>query len=192
MAPLATVEDVRTQLQRELTAAETARTPDILAKASAAFRRISRQQFTPGESAVRLLVQGGEIHLEQKPVIAVTAVVNDHGDDVDHQLDGQLLRVTRNGCPLASHQFVKVTYSHGGTIPDEVRIAVAEIAAKVLRIPAAAAAGISMQQRSADVYSENNTYAAWAVGGATSLSPDDRALAESYRSRRTKVIVQHP
>lgn len=192
MTPLASAEDVATQLGRELTTAETARVGNILAKASAAFRRISRQDFTPGTSTVRLKVEGGDIRLTQEPATAVSAVVDDDGTAIDHHLDSQVLRVTRNGCPLASHEFVKVTYTHGGAVPDEVRVTIAEIAAKVLRIPASAAAGIATQSRGAGPYSESNTYAGWAVGGATSLSPEDRALAESYRYRGTKVIVQQP
>lgn len=192
MDPLATVEDVETQLGRDLTDAETARVADILAKASTLFRRIARQDFTAGESTVRLKVEGGAIRLAQTPADEVTAAVADDGTDVDHELKGQLLWVTRNGCPLASHEFVTVTYSHGGVVPDDVRVTIAEIAAKVLRIPASAAAGIATQSRGAGSYSESNTYAGWAVGGATSLSPEDRALAESYRYRGTKVIVQQP
>lgn len=192
MTPLATDEDVAIQLGRDLTDAETARVAGILAKASDQFRRIAGQDFTPGESTVRLKVEAGSVRLAQSPVDEVESVVDDEGTELDFTRRDQWLEVTRNGDPLVSHEFVTVNYSHGGTVPDLVRETIAEIAAKVLRIPAAAAAGAASQQRTAGPYSESTTYAGWAVGGATSLSPEDRAIAASYRYRGTKVIVQQP
>lgn len=192
MDPLATDVDVVAQLGRALTSAEQDRVDGILAKASALFRREARQDFTPGTSTVRLKVEAGWVRLEQAPATSVSAVVDDDAADVDHVLSGQWLTVAREGTPLVSHEFVTVTYDHGGTVPDLVRITVAEIAAKVLRIPAQAAAGIVTQQRSAGGFQETNTYAAWAVGTATTLSPEDRATARSFRYRGTKVIVGQP
>lgn len=192
MDPLADPDDVASVLGRDLTEAEEDRAAGILAKASALFRRIARRDFTAGETTVRLKVNGGQVYLEQIPATAVTEAIADDGTDITHELTGQRLTLTRNGCPLASHEFVTVTYTHDTLIPDDVRETIAEIAAKVLRIPPAAAAGITSQTRTAGPFSENNTYAGWAVGGATSLAPEDRALAESYRYRGTQVIVQQP
>ena len=149
MNPLATDEDVAAALGRALTEAETARVEGILVKASDLFRKIAGQDFTAGTSTVRLKVEAGRVRLAQTPATAVTEVVDDESVDIDHELRGQWLWVTRNGCPLVSHEFVTVTYSHGGEVPDLVRLTIAEIAAKVLRIPAAAASGIQSQQRSA-------------------------------------------
>ncbi|WP_043737669.1 hypothetical protein [Nocardia asiatica] len=192
MVALASDEDVADVLGRSLTESETARVAGILIKASDLFRKIAGQDFTPGESTVRLKVEGGCVRLAQSPVEDVESVVDDEGLEVDFTVRDQWLRVTRNGYPLASHEFVTVTYSHGGPVPDLVRITIAEIAAKVLDIPKEAKASIASQSRTVGPFSENNTYAAWAVGGATSLSPEDRAIAESYRYRGTKVIVQQP
>lgn len=192
MDPLAGPDDVAKVLGRDLTEAEEDRAAGVLAKASALFRRYARRDFTAGETTVRLKVNGGEVYLEQIPAAAVSEVLADDGTEIVHELFGQRLTVTRNGCPLASHEFVTVTYTYDELIPDDVRETIAEIAAKVLRIPAAAAAGLASQTRSAGPFSESNTYAGWAVGGATSLSPEDRAVAESYRYRGTQVIVQQP
>jgi hypothetical protein len=191
MDPLASVDDVAVYFG-PMTSDEEVRAEAILSKASALFRRIARRDFTAGETTVRLKVAGGEVYLEQIPATAVTDVLADDGTDIVNELAGQRLTVTRNGCPLASHEFVTVTYTYGAFIPDDVRQTIAEIAAKVLRIPAAAAAGMASQTRSAGPFSESDTYAGWAVGGATSLAPEDRALAESYRYRGTQVIVQQP
>lgn len=191
MEPLADLDDVARHFG-PLTSAQEERATGILAKASGLFRRSARRVFTAGETTVRLKVNGGEVYLEQIPATAVSEVLADDGTDIDHELTGQRLTLTRNGCPLASHEFVTVTYTHDELVPDEVRETIAEIAAKVLRIPAAAAAGLASQTRSAGPFSESNTYAGWAIGGATSLSPEDRALAESYRYRGTQAIVQQP
>ncbi|WP_306365445.1 hypothetical protein [Nocardia sp. CC227C] len=192
MVALAADTDVETQLGRSLTTAEQDKVGDVLAKASDLFRREAEQDFTPGESTVRLKVEGGRVRLPQAPATEVTAVVDDDGADIDHELSGQWLTVTRDGTPMVSHEFVTVTYSHGGAVPDLVRITIAEIAAKVLRAPAQAQAGIVTQQRSAGGFQETNTYAAWALGGGTTLSPEDRAVARSFRYRGTKVIVCQP
>lgn len=192
MDPLASSEDVAAHLGRSLTAAEDDRVGGILAKASALFRRTSRQDFTEGESTVRLKVNGGEVRLEQIPAVAVSEVADDKGIDIDHELAGQRLTVTRNGCPLASHEFVTVTYTHGATVPDLVRETIAEIAAKVLRIDPKAAAGITTTTHAAGPFSESDTYAGWALGGTTMLSPSDQELALSYRYKGTQVIVCRP
>lgn len=193
MDPLASSDDVAVHLGRALTDTEAARVGGILAKASSLFRRIARQDFTPGTTTVRLKVNGGQIRLEQTPALAVTSVVDDHGHDVAFQLAGQLLFVTgRHGHPLPSHKFVTVTYSYGGDVPDLVRETIAEIAAKVLRVDPKAAAGITTATETTGPFGETNTYAGWAVGGTTMLSPDDTATAMSYRYKGTQVIVCRP
>lgn len=191
MDPLASVEDVQTQLGRDLTTAETARVADILAKASSAFRRLSRQDFTPNTSTVRLKVNGGQIRLEQEPANSVSTVVDDRGNDVGFRLLGQLLFVwdLKHLCPLPSDEFVTVTYSHGGEVPDLVRVTIAELAAKILRIDPTAAAGVTTGTVTTGPFSETRTYAGWAVGGTTMLSPDDQAVALSYRYQGGQVIV---
>lgn len=192
MDPLATDEDVATQLGRDLTSAETDRVTGILAKASALFRYYAGQDFTEGETTVRLNVQGGRVRLAQTPANEVTEVLDGDGRDVDFILDGQWMKVTRGVEPLASHEFVRVTYTYGGEVPDLVRVTVAEVAAQVFRIAPQAAAGAVTQQRSAGSFQESNTYAAWAVGGGTKLSPEDRRVAESFKYQGTRVIVCQP
>ncbi|AHH20851.1 putative bacteriophage protein [Nocardia nova SH22a] len=192
MDPLATAQDVETQLGRDLTETEQARVEGILAKASDLFRRKARQDFTLGESTVRLKSNGGEIRLEQEPVTAVTTVVDDCGAAVDHRWAGQLLWVTRNGCPLGSHEFVTVTYSHGGEVPDLVRQTIAEVVARVLNVDSRALSGVVTATETTGPFSETLTYAGWAVGGQTMLSPADEAIALSYRYPGGQTIVLRP
>jgi hypothetical protein len=192
MDPLASSEDVATQLGRALTETEQARVSGILAKASDLFRRKARQDFTPGSSTVRLKSNGGQIRLEQEPVTAVASVVDDCGDAVDHRWSGQLLWVSRNGCPLASHEFVTVTYSHGGEVPDLVRQTIAEVVARVLNVDARALSGVVTATDTTGPFSETLTFAGWAVGGQTMLSPADEAVALSYRYPGGQTIVCQP
>jgi hypothetical protein len=193
--PLASSADVATALGVDaLTAEQNQRAPGVLAKASNVFRFIAKQDFTPGTSTVRVKVDGGQVRLQQEPVTAVASVVDDHGNAVDYTRAGQLLTLThacgsRRPRPLGSHEFVTVTYSHGGDVPDDVRQCIAEIAAKVLSIDKRARAGIASGTRTAGHFTEVNNYAAWAIGGATTLAPDDEKLALSFRYPGRHVYV---
>ena len=183
---LASASDVATALGRALTAAEAIKVEAILDKASELFRLRSGQQFTPGTSTVRLKVNGGEVRLPQRPVTAVTSVTYDDGGAVAYTRFGSVLTST-----LRSHQFVRVTYSHGAeTIPDVVRLCIADIGRKVLEIGVEARRGLTQYSKTDGPFSESGTYAAWAVGGQTMLAPDDNAIADTFRGRYGSVIVQ--
>ncbi|HEX9565108.1 MAG TPA: hypothetical protein VF981_14090, partial [Gemmatimonadaceae bacterium] len=81
---LASAEDVATALGRDLTPAEGLQVEPILDMASEQFRRRSGQGFTAGSSVVRLKSNGGKVYLPQRPVVAVTSVVDDAGADVEY------------------------------------------------------------------------------------------------------------
>jgi hypothetical protein len=181
---LASAEDVKTALGRDLTTEETTRIEAILDKASEQFRRVSGQQFTPGTSTVRLRVNDGRVRLTQRPVTAVTSVTDDDGNPVAYTRFASVLTT-----PLRTGSFVIVAYSHGGTVPDEVRLCIAEVGKRVLEIPKSARSGISQFAESDGPFSESGTFAAWAVGGQTMLSPDDVAFAKSFHGPTGSLIV---
>lgn len=183
--PLAVAADVAAALGRDLTTSEAIKVVPILVKASELFRREAQQLFTADTSTVRLQVVGGDVHLPERPVTSVTAVVDDDGNAVTYTRHGGRL-VT---C-LPSDRFVTVTYAHGGTVPDLVRTTVADIARKVLLIPEQATTGVSRATETAGPFSTTLEYATWAQGGQTMLAPDDRAIARSYRPRRRRIVVQ--
>lgn len=187
MNSLAELRDVESALGRTLTESEAARVEPIIAKASALFRAESGQLFTPGESDVRLKVNGGDVYLRQGPVADVIAVTDDDGAEVPFTLHGRWVRV-----PRASHEFVRVLYTHGGEVPDLVRLTVAEVAARALRIDPRAVAGASQGSETVGPASRSVTFAAWAQGGQTLLSPEDKAVARSFRVRVPTVWVQRP
>src|SRR5690606_23180733 len=116
---LASAADVKKALGRDLTAEELIKIEPVLDKASELFRLRSGQQFTPGTSTVRLKVNGGEVRLPQRPVVSVESVTDDHGNPVSYSLFGSVLTTH-----LRSHEFVRVSYTHGGEVPDVVRTAI--------------------------------------------------------------------
>lgn len=181
---LASTTDVQEALGRDLTSEEQARVGAILDKASELFRIRSGQQFTLGTSAVRLKSNGGVVRLPQRPVVSVESVVDDHGNPVAYELLGSTLITC-----LRSHQFARVTYTHGGPVPDVVRLCIADIARKVLEISKAARGGLSQFSNSKGPFVQSGTYASWAVGGQTMLAPDDNALADTFRTKLGSVIV---
>jgi len=187
MSDLATADDVEQQLGRDLSASEQIRVGGILAKASALFRLEAKQTFTAGESEVRLRVSGGKVYLPERPVVDVVSVVDDQGAAVDFTRFKQWLTVCRG-----SHEFVTVTYTHGGEVPDLARLTVADIARKVLSIAPEAVSGATQASTTSGPYTDSATYAAWAVGGQTMLAPEDKAIARTFRVRPPKVTVMTP
>src|SRR5690554_1298715 len=122
---LASSEDVVDALGRDLTDSEELKVGAILDKASELFRNRSGQQFTPGTSSVRLRVVADKVTLPQRPVVSVESVVEDvaGGAAVPFDLFQSALTLDypRGG------DFVRVAYTHGGDVPDLVRLTIAEI-----------------------------------------------------------------
>lgn len=182
---LASQEDVEAILGRALTEAEADRVDAILDKASELFRAESGQQFTVGRSEVRVKVNGRRAYLRQHPVSEVHSVTTDNGHDVSFDVFGQWIRVG-----LPSSKFVIVDYSHGGDVPDLVRLTVADVARQVLSINPNAAEGVTQYGETTGPFSEQYTYATWAQGGATRLAPDDLSIARKFRVKVPNVWVQ--
>ena len=173
---LASATDVAAALGRALTSEETAKVVAVLDKASELFRYRSGQQFTTGTSTVRIRNRAGVVTLMQRPVTAVTTVIDDDGEAIEFDWDGRAqFTVT------STDKYVTVTYTHGGAVPDLVRLTVAEIAKKVLLISPNALTGMSSSMETTGPFTNQESYAAWAVGGQTLLSPSDDAIALSYR-----------
>ena len=193
--PLATQADVEAIIGRPLTEAEATRVAPILVKLSGQFRKIARQDFTDGTSTVRLKVNGGTVVLPQRPVVSITSVMDDFGRAVPFTLNSGTVLVSdpeHPQIPLDSSQFVTVTYSHGGDIPDVVVQAIADTARSVLQINPDASSGVQQTSITTGPFNEQSTFATWAQGGKATLSPDDVALAKSYRVKAPAVWVTRP
>lgn len=181
---LATSVDVEQVLGRNLTEVEDVRVGPILDKASELFRIRSRQQFTAGTSLVRLRVLDGAVRLSQRPVVSVESVATVAGIQLEFDLFASEVAVG------TSEAFVNVAYTHGGDVPDVVRLCIAEVAKKVLMIDEKASSGQNQFSETAGPFTASGTFAAWAQGGQTMLAPDDLVLADSFRIKRGSLIVQ--
>lgn len=181
---LAAQVDVEAALGRNLTPDEEARAGAILDKASELFRLASGQQFDAGRSEVRVKVNGGKAFLRQTPVTDVLSVTDDAGNDVPFTVFKRWVTV-----PKISHEFVIVDYEHGGEVPDLVRLTIADVARQVLAIDPVASTGVSQFSETTGPFTDQLTYASWAQGGATRLSPEDQAVARSFRVKIPNVWV---
>ena len=211
MAALATFEDVATLPGRALTEDDRDGVEALLSQASARFRHEARQQFTPGESTVRLRIMGGSVWLREQPAVEVLAVTTDDDRPVGFQHHGQEvvigsgsttlvvgsggepqapIRIDERGGPRIDH--VTVRYTHGGTVPDVVKDAVASAVRRKVGIDSDAIAGITQQTDTAGQFSRTRQFAAWAVGGPAVLSPEDIVLARSFRPKTPRVWVMSP
>ena len=188
MKPLATSEDVQQAFGQEMTPEQKQRAEFVLAKLSAAFRARARQTFTVEQYTHRLKVNAGHVLPTRTPLVEVLSVFDDEGNTVPFETKRGYIRVSRT-----SEAFVNVTYKAGlASVPDDVRLQIADSARRVLSISAGAAAGITQTTQSAGPFSETHQIASWAVGAQALLSPDDEALAASYRPRRAKNVWVMP
>lgn len=176
---LASEADVVAALGRGLTNSEAARVGAILDKASELFRHRSGQQFTAGSSLVRLKVTANYVDLPQRPVVAVQSVTQDVAGGLALSYDLFQSRLTLDG--VRAGAMVRVAYTHGGDVPDLVRLTIADVARKVLLIDPNAVTGVSQRSETTGPFTEQSTYATWAQGGETRLSPEDNAIADSFR-----------
>ena len=182
MTDLAELTDVVKAMGRDLTEAEKRKAVPVLEKASELFRHHSKQLFTPNESEVRLLAHGGKVYLRQRPVTAVLSVTDDQGREVPFTRFQQWLTIEG---PRA----VIVKYQHGGEVPALVRTTVAEVCKKVLSVSKRAQEGITQYSTTDGPFTDSETYATWAQGGQTTLAPEDKAIAESFRVKVPRLWV---
>lgn len=203
MVALAAAVDVAHELgladENALSSEQTARVPGLLTKASATFRRVAGRQFSQGIYTHRLQVVGGRVRLLESPVVGVQSVVDDSGNAVAFTRVGDWLNVSghhaNNDASFACYQpaggnsgwFVTATYT-GGDIPDEVKVAVAQIVARALTVDPEAATGLKSHNQTLGPIAESKSFFDWAAD-AVALTVDELALAESYRDPRGARIV---
>lgn len=192
MTALADVEDVEAVLGRTLTSAESDRMELLLAAASARFRaEAGGREFTAGESTLRLRVTDGRVTLPQRPVTAVTSVHTVAADDATGPAvgtwawDGLSTLTVGDWAGLQINapelddpvSVVEVVYTHGyAEVPDDVRWAVASMAARVL---STAASGTGIESETIGGYSYRLGSAAGS--GALGMTPDEQRIARRYR-----------
>lgn len=206
MSALATADDLKARLGRDLTPVESARADALLADASALVRAYTGQDFSQSTSTDVLRGRGGTIILPQQPAVDVTAVVAVGGDGipdlplVDWFWDG--LDTIR----LGPGNFVinlpeswindwdgypgtfRVTYSHGyAEVPPDVLAVVCGMALRTLTAPSMTG-GVTSET----IGDYSYRLGAGANNTAASLTADDRGMLDRYRLRATTLQVRQP
>jgi hypothetical protein len=209
--PLATIEDLEALLGRDLTAAEAARAPALLASASERVRAFTGQSFDPVvDDVVVLRPVGTLLRLPQRPVTAVTAVVAIGGqptlpdvplsgwtwDGADLVDIGGLDRVVVNlpewWYDSGGPNTYRVTYSHGyATIPAFIVDLVAGMVLRTLTAPSMVE-GLVSDQEQIGQYSHGYRLAdPGSSGPSVRLTADDKqALIDAgYKPQATTVAI---
>lgn len=183
---LASVDDVKAALGRDLTSSEALQVDDMLKNASELFRDAAGQNFTPDRRVQRLKVNGGEVRVTNSPVVEIHSVTDDASNPITYTRFGVTLDVG-----LRSDQFVRVDYSYGADeVPELARTTVAGMVARTFNVDDRAKAGLAQFQKSDGPFSDGGTFASWAVGGQVMMSPADTLAAQSFRPRRlTNTVV---
>ena len=188
MTDLASVEDVADLLGLDSTGLNESQAAAMLAQASAKFRAEALCDFTAETSTVVLRVTGATVSLPKRPVTEVTSVnaVNSDGtsgtalvgwlfDGISTiSVDDQVWVI--NGPNLTRTETVEVTWDHGyAAVPEDVRWAVASMAARAISSPAPA--GVTGETIGAYSYRTGLGTASFAA----SMTPDEVKIAHRYR-----------
>lgn len=203
MAALATVEDLKARLGRELTEAEQARAEALLADASAMIRAYTGQEFDLVEDdEVVLRVQSGVVRLPQRPVTDVTSVVAIGGDGVpdvaivDYIFDGiDQIRIGEGSFVINLPAIwwdddgypgtFRIIYSHGYQNPPADVVAIT--CGMVLRTLTAPTMAGGVTGETIGSYSYRLDSAG--AGTAVVLSGDDRKALTRYRITEAMIKV---
>lgn len=195
---LASDEDVKERLGRDLTDAETTRLDALLRDASAVVRgrRVTGQDFTRSVTSVRRRILRGEVVLPQRPVNAVSAVAHPDGTPVTRfRWNGESTVYAFLWNPQTDFEtpwrpgfdVVDVTYDHGyDEIPDIVVAVVSNMVIRALGMP---------PDESTTVLERIEGYeyrrAEAAVAGVLGILPDELAMLRPYsagsRSRTVRL-----
>lgn len=185
MTDLFLAEDVELRLGRSFTASENLRISSLITDASASIRNYMRQEVTAATTTVLLRVRGGKIRLPQRPVTAVSAVVNDNGDPVLYQWWGDDTVWVGSNVPDSfawepwrnGYIALTVTYDHGSDpVPDDIVGVGCSIVTRALgREPADA--GITSESIAGYSYSLGSAAAAGAFG----MLQAERDILDTYK-----------
>jgi hypothetical protein len=200
LEPLASPTDVEARVGRSFTTDERAQVARLLLDASAKFRQRSTQRFTPGTSTVKLKVNGCRARLPQRPVTAVTSVVNLAGLTVPFTwLAGtDELLLADLSSSLYSFEYVPfrvapsaivVEYDHGSEeVPDAVVGVVCQLAARAFG-RSAEQAGITQENIDGYSYSTLGAAGAAAASGAFGMLASELEVADAYRRSSSPIAT---
>jgi hypothetical protein len=185
LPPLASVDDLAAVLGEDCIAANDPRALAALNGASALARMIARQTISAvADDVVELSTAGPELWLPERPVTDVAEIDVTDCFVADPVLAPGSYCWSSNGRvqgPFSYNGRVLVTYSHGyNPVPDDVRFAVADIAAR--RYGGGVSGGL-LQSESIGSYS----YSYRAPDGAYGLPSAEVAVFKRYRPSVTSL-----
>lgn len=183
---LASTDDFEARLGS--TIADEDRAQALLDDASAAVQAYTGQAIEETTyTAFRIQARNGVARLPQRPVTAVSAVVNVDGDTLDFTWDaGQVVNLGGLGFPLNSFEvepfrnrrpYVDVTYTAGyATIPGDIVAVVCQAAIRAYGVDPQQA-GLTSESIAGYSYSVGSAAASGAVG----LLPAEKEILDRYR-----------
>lgn len=203
MTALATTDDLKARLGRDLTEAEQARAAALLDDASAMIRAYTGQSFDQvTDDVVVLRVQAGTVRLPQRPVTAVSHVVAIGGGlglpdvtVIDYVFDGiDQIRIGEGTFIInlpaiwwdddAYPGTFRITYDHGyETVPADVVSITCGMTLRTLTAPTLAG-GVTSETIGSYSYRLDGPD----VGLTVSLSKDERTALARYR--RTEAMIK--
>lgn len=178
---LITEQDLSDYLGRDVSADDGAAL--AVAAANQAVQTLTEQAFTAGTATVSLDGTGSDIlYLPERPVNTVgTVTVNGEEEtDFTYTTAGALIRTSEDDPTFSTfteqpsaywpqgRQNIEVTYTHGGTVPDDVRMVAVMIAYRLVT------QGGAIQEQVGDV---SKRYAA----AAGDLTAGEQAILRKYR-----------
>lgn len=192
MTSLASVPQLQARLTTDIVDME--RALALLDDASAVVRGYTGQDFTQATTTDRVQVKRGWVKLPQRPVTAVSAVVDTNDNTILFEwLSGDRVQIQPNLDEFSNVpwqgglKWVDVTYTHGyATVPDEIVAVVCQIAGRALGTSPDAAAltseGIGSYQ-----YATGGA----AASGAAGMLAGERAVLDRYRrhARSTSITL---
>lgn len=177
--------DVVERLGRALTPTEENRVEALLRDASAKVRNVSTQTFTLVEDDVVYLKRSnsGRVRLPQRPVVSVASVTDVNDNAFSYTRVNNELRVSTswlNAFEVEPYRCfppeVKVTYTHGGEVPDAIIAVVCSIVGRALGTEPDQS---GIVQEGIDGYSYTTGSAA--AQGGLGLLASEREVCESFR-----------
>lgn len=151
-----------------------------LLRASTRVRSFTGQRISEGTSTVTL--RGPVSRLPQRPVVAVSSVVDSDGNAVEYEMNGSQITA-------CSTDVLTVAYSHGfpdGAIPDEVVEIVCTVAARIDSTDPALSQGVTQEQSG----SASQTFGMDAFRAVSGLTSEEKAILKGLFPKLGGVVVQ--
>lgn len=192
MTYLASVDDVADLLAMQSVGLDQSQAAAILAQASARFRAEAQCSFDASSSLMVLRTLGQRVELPRRPVISVDGVYRVERDGSQGSavavwsFDGISSLFLNDSVTVINALYttdvesVWVEWQHGfEVVPEDVRWAVAQMAARAISSPAPA--GVSGETIGAYSYRTGATSASGGLG----MTDDEREIAHRYRPRQS-------